>query len=69
METIYLCERCGERVEPGDGYIHSRKIGQWHIHHRACADFTADVCFEVPRHWTHLLDAHVDLSVRVSAHV
>ena len=69
METIYTCERCGERVLAGEGYIHSRKIGQWHIHHKWCEQFTEhDVCYGVPRHWSHLLDAHIELAhSRVSA--
>jgi hypothetical protein len=59
VETIYRCESCGERVLPGDGYIHSAAVAKWAVHHRRCAgDLTHDVCFAVPQHWWDLLDSH-----------
>jgi hypothetical protein len=58
-ETIYMCQNCGTRVLPGDGYIHTTSVTGWAIHHKDCApDLTDEVCFGVPFHWSDLLDAH-----------
>lgn len=63
METIYKCEHCGERVLPGDGYIHTTGLTTWAVHHRQCAgDLTHEVCYAVPRHWSDLLTANYWLS-------
>jgi len=63
VETIYRRERCGNRVLPGDGYIHTTSVTLWAIHHKDCApDLTNEVCFGVPHHWSDLLSSHYWLS-------
>lgn len=56
--TVYTCETCRKRVNPGDGYIFFRKA--WHVSHRDCAgDLTDSYCLAIPDHFSDLLNAHM----------
>lgn len=63
--STYVCDACRHPVEIGDGYIHSSVVGLWQIHHKRCwPDWRREFCFEIPRSWSDILEAHRDLSIR-----